>query len=161
MCVSIASNGRITFTGAGTKAPVGYVASSSLALMSEQVSSPGDPPGLIRTELQTATGFTSCDMFYGTLPPPTPMTTTVGYISSSSCPTSTYSSAGYQSGSGGPLQSGTGTLNIGAPNSSGVITGVTDAQGNNITIVVISATRGLSLDANQGDLTPYLSIIQH
>jgi hypothetical protein len=160
MCFNVASNGRMTMPSAGLNGPVGYVASSSLALLNSQVPNAGSDPGLYRSEAQTATAFTGCDLFYGTLPPPTPMTTTVGYISSSSCPTSTYSSAGYQSGSGGPLQSGTGTLNIGAPNSSGVITGVTDAQGNNITIVVISATRGLSLDANQGDLTPYLSIIQ-
>jgi len=57
------------------------------------------------------------------------------------------------------LESGTETVTIGTPNSSGVSTG-TDSQGNNITVVVISGTRGLSLDANQGDSTPTLSILQ-
>ena len=158
MCVSIASNGRLTFTGAG--APVGYVASSSLAMMSQQVSNPGDNPGMLRMETQTATTFSTCDMFSGILPPPVPMTVNVGYLSASSCPTSTYSQIGFASSSYGLLESGTGTVSIGTPNSSGVITGVTDSQGNNSTIIVVSGTKGLVIDANEGDSTPSLFILQ-
>ena len=159
MCIAIAANGRMTFPGSGLNAPVGYVASSNLTFMSQQVSGPGDNPGLLRTEPQTATAFSTCNLFGGPLAPPVLMTVGVGYTSASSCPTTTYSQTGYQSNSYGLLESGTETLNIGTPNSSGVATG-TDSQGNNITVVVISGTRGLSLDANQGDSTPTLSVLQ-
>lgn len=166
LCVSVASNGRLTFTGAGANAPVGYVtgsgtAGSSFAFLSQQVKSAGDSPGLLRTELQTATAFTSssCDMSYGTLPPPVPMTVNVGYLSSTSCPTSAYSSTWDESGSGGLLESGAGTTDVGT-DSSGVISPDTDSAGNNETILVITPTRGLVLDANPGDTTPYLSILQ-
>jgi hypothetical protein len=160
MCVSIASNGRLTFTGAGDNGPIGYVASSSLAMMSQQVSQAGDNPGLLRMEAQTATAFTTCNMFSGILPPPVPMTVNAGYLSASSCPASTYSQIGFASYSYGLLESGTGTVSIGTPNSSGVITGVTDSQGNNSTIIVISGTKGLVIDANQGDSTPSLFVLQ-
>jgi len=161
-CVSVAGNGRLTFTGAGDQAPVGYVASSSFGFLSQQVSSAGNSPGLLRSELQTATAFssTSCDMIYGTLPPPVPMTVDAGYVSSASCPATAYSSTEFSSSSYGLLESGSGTLNTSAPNSSGVITGVTDDKGNNRTIVVISGTKGLVLDANQGETTPFLNIVQ-
>ena len=160
LCVNLATNGRLTFPSGGTQVPIGYVASSGLTMMSQQVSSPGDGPGLVRTEAQTAIAFTSCNMSYGALAPPVPMGVGVGYLSSGSCPASTLSLAGYGSNSSGFLDSYTGTLNIGTPNSSGVITGVTDSQGNNRTIIVIGGTRGLVIDANQGDLTPTLSILQ-
>jgi sugar lactone lactonase YvrE len=160
MCVSIASNGRMTFPGAGFNAPVGYVASSGLTLMDSQVSTPGDSPGVMRTELQTATAFTTCNMFSGTLPPPVPMTVIADYLSASSCPASTYSYIGFASISYGLLESFTGTVSIGTPNSSGVITGETDSEGSTSTIVVISGTRGVVLDADPGDTTPKLSILQ-
>jgi len=160
MCVAVSANGRLTFTGAGTHAPVGYVAGSSFAFLSQQVSSPGDSPGLLRTEAQTATTFSSCDMIYGTLAPPVPMTVDVGYSSSGSCPTTSYSTIDSYSDSYGLLGSESGTLNTSAPNSSGVITGVTDDKGNNRTIFVISGTKGLSLDSNQGDTTPFLTVVQ-
>ena len=160
LCVNIAGNGRLTFPGAGLNAPVGYVAGSGLAFMSQQVSTPGDSPGMLRTEPQTATAFSTCDMFSGTLPPPVPMTVGVGYMSASSCPTTTYSQTGYSSYPYGLLESGTKTLTIGIPNSSGVSAGATDSQGNNYTIIVISGTKGLVIDANQGDTTPTLSILQ-
>jgi hypothetical protein len=99
-------------------------------------------------------------MFSGTLPPPTLMTVGVGYMSASSCPTTTYSQTGYSSYPYGLLESGTKTLTIGIPNSSGVSAGATDSQGNNYTIIVISGTKGLVIDANQGDTTPTLSILQ-
>jgi hypothetical protein len=51
-------------------------------------------------------------------------------------------------------------VSIGTPNSSGVITGVTDSQGNNSTIIVVSGTKGLVIDANEGDSTPSLFILQ-
>jgi hypothetical protein len=159
MCITIASNGRLTFPGAGLDGPIGYVASSGLAFMSQQVSGAGDSPGLLRTEPQTATAFSTCDLIGGPLAPPVPMTVGTGYTSASSCPTTTYSQTGYQSNSYGLLESGTETLTIGTPSSSGVATG-TDSQGNNITVIVINGTRGLSLDANQGDSTPTLSILQ-
>jgi hypothetical protein len=158
LCVNIASNGRLTFTGAGS--PVGYVAGSSLAMMSQQVSNPGDNPGILRTEPQTATAFTTCNMFGGTLPPPVPMTIGTGYTSASSCPTTTYTQTGYQSYSYGLLESGTQTLTIGTPNSSGVVTGATDSAGNNYTVIVVSGTKWLVIDANQGDTTPALSTLQ-
>jgi hypothetical protein len=160
MCVSIASNGRMTFPGAGFNAPVGYVASSGLTLMDSQVSTPGDSPGVMRTELQTATAFTTCNMFSGTLPPPVPMTVNAGYLSAGSCPATTYSQIGYASYSYGLLESGTGTVTVGTPNSSGVISGVFDSGGSTSTIVVISGTRGVVLDADPGDTTPKLSILQ-
>jgi hypothetical protein len=151
----------LTFTGGGGQ-PVGYVAGSSLAFLTQQVSGSGDSPGLIRTELQTATALsgTSCDLFYGTLPPPTLMTVDAGYSSSGSCPTTSYSTTDYYSDAYGVLGTEAGTLNTSTPNSSGVITGVTDDKGNNRTIVIISGTKGLVLDANQGDTTPFVSIVQ-
>jgi hypothetical protein len=88
------------------------------------------------------------------------MTVIADYLSASSCPASTYSYIGFASNSYGLLESFTGTVSIGTPNSSGVITGVTDSQGNNDTIIVISGTKGLVIDANQGDTTPTLSIMQ-
>ncbi len=160
VCVSIAANGRMTFTDAGLDAPVGYVASSGLTFLSQQVASPGDSPGLLRSEPQTATAFTTCDMFYGTLPPSTLMTVDAGYVSSVSCPTTTYSTTEYASDSYGVLESAAGTLSTSTANSSGVSSGVTDNSGNNRTIVVISGTKGLVLDANQGEPTPFLSIVQ-
>jgi ligand-binding sensor domain-containing protein len=160
LCVNIAGNGRLTFPGAGLNAPVGYVAGSGLAFMSQQASNPGDSPGMLRTEPQTATAFSTCDMFSGTLPPPTLMTVGVGYMSASSCPTTTYTQTGYSSYPYGLLESGTKTLTIGTPNSSGVSAGATDSQGNNYTIIVISGTKGLVIDANQGDTTPTLTILQ-
>jgi len=87
------------------------------------------------------------------------MTVGVGYTSASSCPTTTYSQTGYQSGSNGLLESGTETLTIGTPNGSGIAAG-TDSQGNNITVVVISGTRGVTIDANPGDTTPAISVLQ-
>jgi hypothetical protein len=158
LCVYIASNGRLTIAGAG--APVGYVASSSLAMMSQQVSNPGDNPGILRMETQTATAFSTCNMFYGTLAPPTPMGVGVGYTSATSCPTTTYAQTGYSSSSYGLLETSAGTENVATPNSSGVSAGATDSQGNNYTIIVISGTKGLVIDANQGDTTPTLTIMQ-
>jgi hypothetical protein len=161
MCYTIASNGRLLFTGAGDQAPVGYVASSRLAFLSNQVQTAGDSPGLIRTEAQTATAFSTstCSLTGGPVAPPVPMTVGVGYTSASSCPTTTYSQTGYQSGSNGLLESGTETLTIGTPNGSGIAAG-TDSQGNNITVVVISGTRGVTIDANPGDTTPAISVLQ-
>jgi hypothetical protein len=129
-------------------------------MMSQQVSNPGDNPGILRTEPQTATAFTTCNMFGGTLPPPVPMTIGTGYTSASSCPTTTYTQTGYQSYSYGLLESGTQTLTIGTPNSSGVVTGATDSAGNNYTVIVVSGTKWLVIDANQGDTTPALSTLQ-
>jgi hypothetical protein len=157
-CVNIASNGRLTITGAGS--PVGYVASGSLAMMSQQVSNPGDNPGMLRMETQTAVAFSTCNMFYGTLAPPTPMGVGVGYTSATSCPTTTYAQTGYSSSSYGLLETSAGTENVATPNSSGVSAGATDSQGNNYTIIVISGTKGLVIDANQGDTTPTLTIMQ-
>ncbi len=161
LCYSIAGNGRLTFAGSGNNSPVGYVASSSLAFLSNQVKSAGDGPGLIRTEAQTATSFTTCDLFTGGLPPPALMNALgVGYASATSCPTTSYSETGYSSYSYGLLEYGAKTLTIPAANSSGVITGATDSLGNNLTVLVISGTRGVVIDANQGDMTPTLSILQ-
>lgn len=162
LCIDIASNGRLTFVGAGNQVPVGYVASSNLAFMSQQVSGPGDGPGLLRVESQTATSFsnTSCNTFYGTLPPPTLQTVDAGYASSGTCPTTSYSTTEYYSVADGVLGTGSGTLNVPAPNSSGVSANATDSVGNNRVVVVISGTKGLVLDSNQGDTTPFLSVQQ-
>ncbi|MGA1982267.1 MAG: hypothetical protein ABSG84_07325 [Acidobacteriaceae bacterium] len=160
MCVSIASNGRLTFPNSGTNAPVGYVASGSLAMMSQQVSDPGDNPGILRMETQTATAFSTCNMFGSTLPPPVPMTVGAGYTSASSCSAPTFTQTGYQSYAYGLLESGTDTLTVGTPNSSGVVTGATDSNGNNATVIVVSPTKWLVIDANEGDSTPALSILQ-
>lgn len=163
-CFSIAANGRLTFSGGGGggKFPVGYVASSNLAFMSQQVNGSGDNPGLLRVEPQAATAFsnTSCDSFYGTLPPLTLMTVDAGYASSSSCPSTSYSTTEYYSNAYGLLGTGSGTLTTTAPNSSGVIPNATDNSGNNRVIVVISGSKGLVLDSNQGDATPFLSVQQ-
>ena len=159
LCFSIASNGRLTFSG-GTGVPVGYVASSSLAFMSQQVKGQGDSPGMLRVEPQTATTITNCDSFYSTLPPPTLMTVDAGYGSSSSCPSTTYSTTEFYSDAYGVLGTGSGTLTTTTPNGSGVIPDATDNLGNNRVIVVISATKGLTLDSNQGDTTPFLSVQQ-
>jgi hypothetical protein len=128
--------------------------------MSQQVSQAGDNPGILRVEPQTATAFTTCDVFTGALPPPVPMAIGTGYTSASSCPSTSYTQTGYSSYSYGLLEQGTKGLTIGTPNSSGVVTGATDTLGNNLTVIVINGTRGLTLDANQGDTTPTLSILQ-
>jgi sugar lactone lactonase YvrE len=160
LCVSVASNGRMAFSGAGNGAPIGYIASGNLAFMSQQVSTPGDSPELLRTELQTGTAFSGCDMFYGILPPSTLMSTNLGYISSASCPTTTYNSTGYNSDPYGVLQSSGGSIYFGTPGSNGVINGVTDSNGDNNTIVIINGTKGLVLDANPGDPTPAINVVQ-
>jgi len=162
MCYSVAGNGRFTFAGGGGNPPIGYVASSNLVFLSQTVANPGDGPGLLRAEPQTSTAFssTSCDVFYGTLPPPTLVTVDAGYASSGTCPTTSYSTTDYYSDAYGLLGTESGTLNTSTPNSSGVISNATDSLGNNRVIVVISGTKGLTLDSNQGDTTPFLSVQQ-
>ena len=156
---SIDANGRMTLSGSGSL-PIFYLYDVDDGFGTEQPKSAGNNPGLIGLNLQTGGPFSnttlSGNFFTGDVPPAVPMSTTSGVVNLNNGNASATTDEAYP----GALTSGkTGTATYTTNSTQGRVV-ITNSNGNQNVLYIISPTKAVVMEDKSGNSTPSVSIVE-